>query len=61
MNQDIFQMKKMRQTLSRSFNGVLEGSKVSYLSNALLVVESVIMLSDVLIKINMKKGIGKKL
>jgi len=53
--------------LTRSFNGVLEGSEVSYLSNALLVVELVIMLPDVLIKINMKnernmqKGIGNKL
>ena len=53
--------------MTRSFNGVLEGSEVSYLSNALLVVELVIMLPDVLIKINMKnernmqKGIGNKL
>jgi len=53
--------------LSRSFNEVLEGSEVSYLSNALLVVELVIMLPDILIKINMKKernvqkGIGNKL
>ena len=55
------------EILSRSFNGVLEGSEVSYLSNALLVVELIILLPDVLIKINMKKernmqkGIGNKL
>ena len=42
--------------MSRSFNGVLEGSEVSYLSNALLVVKSVIILPNFLLKINMKKG-----
>jgi len=41
--------------LSKRFNGVLEGLEVSYPSNAFLVAESVIMMPDVLIKINMKK------
>jgi len=57
MNHDIFQKKKKRKTtLSRIFNEVPVDSKVNYLSNVLPVVELVIMLPNVLIKINMIKG-----
>jgi len=41
--------------LSRSFSGVPKDLEVSYLSNSFLLVESAIMLPNVLIKINMKK------
>ena len=41
--------------MSKSFNRVLEGLEVSYPSNDFLMAESVIMLPDVLIKINLKK------
>lgn len=44
------------QILSKTFNGVLEDSEVSYLSNALLVGESVTMLPNILIRIKLKKG-----
>ena len=56
MNHDIFQKKNRKRTLSRIFNGVPVDSDVNYLSNVLPVVESVIMLPNVLIKINMIKG-----
>jgi len=55
MNQNTFKKKKMRPILSRSFNGVPKYLEVSYLSNALIVVDSAIMLPNVLIKINMKR------
>ena len=55
MNQDIFKKKRKKQTLSRTFNGVLEDLEVNYLSNALLVEESVIMLPNFLIKISLIK------
>jgi len=55
MNRDIFQKKRKKQTLSRTFNWVLEDSEVNYLSNVLLVEESVIMLPNVLIKISLIK------
>ena len=42
--------------MSRTFNGVLEDSEVSYLSNALLVEESVTMLPNVLIRIRLTRG-----
>jgi len=55
MNQDIFQKDRKKQTSSRTFNGVLEYSEVSYLSNALPVEESVIMQPNVCIKISLIK------
>eukprot|EP00253_Pinus_taeda_P019329 PITA_19329 len=55
MNQDIFQKERKKKTLSRTFNGVLEDSEVSYLSNSLLVEESVIMWPNALIKISLIK------
>jgi hypothetical protein len=50
MSQDTCQKKK-NQILSKTFSGVLDDSEVSYLSNALLVEESVTMLPNVLIRI----------
>ena len=55
MNRDIFQKERKKQTLSRTFNGVLEDSEVNYLSNVLFVEESVIMLPNVLINISFIK------
>ena len=55
MSQDICHKERKNQTFSRTFNRVLEDSEVSYLSNALLVEELVIMLPSVLIKINLTK------
>jgi len=55
MSQDICQKKRKNKILLRTFNRVLEDSEVSYLSNALLVEESVTMLPSVLIKISLTK------
>ena len=55
MNQDMFQKKRKKQTLSRTFNGILEDSDISYLSNILLMEESVTMLPIFLIKISLIK------
>lgn len=55
MSQDTCQKKKRNQILSEIFNGVLDGSEVSYLSNALLVEELVTMLPNVLIRIRLTK------
>ena len=55
MNQNTFKKRKMRPIFSRSFNGFPKDLEVRYLSNALLVEESIIMLPNVLIKINMKR------
>ena len=56
MSHDTCQKKKKNQILSEIFNGVLDGSEVSYLSNALLVEESVTMLPNVLTRIRLTKG-----
>ena len=56
MSQDICQKKRKNKILLRTFNRVLEDSEVSYLSNALLVEESVTMLPNVLIRIRLTKG-----
>ena len=55
MSQDICHKERKNQTLSRTFNGVLEDSEVSYLSNVFLVEVSVTMLPSVLIKISLTK------
>ena len=55
MIQVTYQKKRKNKILSRTFNGELEDSEVSFLSNALLVEELVIMLPSVLIKINLTK------
>jgi len=55
MSQDIYQKKTKNQILLRIFNEVLEDSKVSYLSNALLVEELVTMLQSVHIKTSLTK------
>ena len=55
MSQDIRQKERKNQTLSRTFNGVLEDSDLSYLSNAFLVEELVTMQPNVLIKISLIK------
>jgi len=52
----MYQKKKNNKILSRTFNGVLEDSEVSYPSNALLVEESVTMLPNALIRIKLTKG-----
>lgn len=49
------QKKRKNQILSRTFNKVLEDLEVSYLSNSLLVEESVTMLPNVLIKISLTR------
>ena len=56
MSQDTCQKKMKNQILSEIFNGVLVVSEVSYLSNALLVEESVTMLPNVLTRIRLTKG-----
>jgi len=56
MSQDTCLKKRRNQILSKTFNGVLEDSKVSCLSNALLVEESVTMLPNVLIRIRLTRG-----
>ena len=55
MSQDICQKERKNQTLSRTFDGALEDSEVSYLSNALLVEGLVTMQPNVLIKISLIK------
>ena len=50
------QKRKKNQILSKTFNGGLEDSEVSYLSNALLVEELGTMLPNVLIRIRLTKG-----
>jgi len=55
MSQDICHKERKNQTFSRTFNRVLEDSEVSYLSNALLVGESVTTQPSVLIKISLTK------
>ena len=55
MSQDIRHKERKNKTFSRTFNEVLEDSEVSYLSNALLVEESVTMQPNVLIKISLIK------
>ena len=57
MNHDTFQKDMKKKTFSRTFNEVLEDLEVNYLSNVFPVVDSIIMLPNVLIKINMIKGI----
>ena len=47
--------RKKNQILSKTFNGVVEDSEVSYLSNALLVEESITMLPNALIRIRLTR------